>query len=140
MENKHLNFIMIDDDPVTNIITRLTLESILGTVSTNVFTNGHTALEYISSSFLSERHSGTTTLFLDINMPVTNGWEFLERFDNLSPEIKNLINIFILSSSVDERDKERSYINKNVEDFLEKPLTREAIQKVLKSRQRKKYA
>jgi CheY-like chemotaxis protein len=140
MENKHLNFIMIDDDHITNVISKMTLESILGPVTTHIFTNGQAALEYITSSFLNEHHVGTTTLFLDINMPITNGWEFLERFDNLSLEIKRSIKIYILSSSVDERDKQRSYANKNVEAFLVKPLTKESIQKILCAHQQVKYA
>jgi hypothetical protein len=52
-----------------------------------------------------------------------SGWEFLELFDNLSYSIKDRVRICILSSSIDDRDKERSYANKNVADFLVKPLT-----------------
>jgi CheY-like chemotaxis protein len=63
-------------------------------------------------------------------MPIMSGWEFLEMFDNLSFEVKERIKICILSSSIDERDKERSYANKNVLEFLVKPLTDKDIQRI----------
>ena len=59
-----------------------------------------------------------------------SGWEFLEMFDNLSFDIKERVKICILSSSIDERDKERSYTNKNVVDFLVKPLTDKDIERI----------
>jgi response regulator RpfG family c-di-GMP phosphodiesterase len=59
-----------------------------------------------------------------------SGWEFLELFDNLSFEIKDRVRICILSSSIDERDKQRSYANKNVSDFLVKPLTDKDIYRI----------
>lgn len=130
-QNPEYNFIVVDDDPLNNTICKLTLQSILGPVKTQTFTNGLEGLEYIMTVFPSEKHTIQTVLFLDINMPVMNGWEFLERFDNLRTELKNLIRIYILSSSVDERDKERSYANKNVNAFLVKPLTGEAIAQVI---------
>jgi CheY-like chemotaxis protein len=66
-------------------------------------------------------------------MPVMSGWEFLERFDSLDESIKKRISIFILSSSVDSRDKARSYANKNVRDHLTKPITNKVILEVVKS-------
>ena len=59
-----------------------------------------------------------------------SGWEFLEMFDNLSFDIKERVKICILSSSIDERDKERSYTNKNVVDFLVKQLTDKDIERI----------
>jgi CheY-like chemotaxis protein len=69
-------------------------------------------------------------LLLDINMPIMSGWEFLEMFDNLDFEVKDRVKICILSSSIDERDKVRSYANKNVLEFLVKPLTDKDIQRL----------
>jgi CheY-like chemotaxis protein len=74
-----------------------------------------------------------TVLLLDINMPLMSGWEFLERFDNMKDEVKNLFRIYILSSSVDPRDKQRSYANKNVKAFLVKPLVKDNVVDILGS-------
>jgi CheY-like chemotaxis protein len=56
-----------------------------------------------------------------------NGWEFLERYEELNQTVKKQIKIYILSSSVDERDVEKAHANKNIVKYLEKPITKETI-------------
>lgn len=122
-------FILIDDDPMNNLICKLTIEMTLGQTDIKAFVNPENGLEYIQSTY-SNADDASALLLLDINMPIMSGWEFLEMFDNLSFEIKDRVKICILSSSIDERDKERSYANKNVLDFLVKPLTDKDIQRI----------
>jgi CheY-like chemotaxis protein len=122
-----LNFIFVDDDEINNLIGRLTVEAVLGKhIGTTCFTSPKQALEYLRA-LTPATLTDNTIMLLDINMPVMTGWEFLEEFDNLDAHIKDAIRIYILSSSVDQRDRERSYANKNVLDFLVKPLSKEAI-------------
>jgi CheY-like chemotaxis protein len=120
-------FLIIDDDPVNNMICRMTIEALLGPVECLSFQNPAEGFEYIVSSYPLHDDPSLTVLLLDINMPVMTGWEFLDRFDSLSPAIKDSIRIYVLSSSVDGRDRERSYANKNVRDFLVKPLMTETV-------------
>jgi response regulator RpfG family c-di-GMP phosphodiesterase len=115
-------FVLIDDDPMNNLICKLTIEMTLGQTEVKAFVNPGTALEYLQNEFAADTEA-TALLLLDILMPNMSGWEFLEMFDNLSFEVKDRVRICILSSSIDDRDKERSYANKNVLDFLLKPLT-----------------
>ncbi len=123
-------FIIIDDDPLSNMICKLTLDAALGKPRIDVFTSAERGLEYITS--LSGNASvEPTILFLDINMPVMSGWEFLSRFDELVETVKSNIKIYILSSSVDPRDRERSYSNINVKDHFVKPLTIDVIQAIV---------
>lgn len=122
-------FILIDDDPMNNLICKLTIEMTLGQTDIKAFVNPENGLEYIQNEFSNLKET-SALLLLDINMPIMSGWEFLEMFDNLSYEIKDRVKICILSSSIDERDKERSYANKNVLDFLVKPLTDKDIQRI----------
>ena len=124
-------FLVIDDDPTSNLICQLTLEMALGKVPIQTFTSARLGLAHIESEF-TKPQSGTATLFLDINMPVMSGWEFLELLDRLETGIKNRLTIYILSSSVDYRDKERSYANKNVKDHLTKPITKDVIHDIEK--------
>jgi CheY-like chemotaxis protein len=135
MKNKsthpYSNFLFIDDDPLNNLICKMTVEVVLGKVESHSFANPELGLQYLRSTFLTDNHAARTILLLDINMPVMSGWEFLEHFDNLPREIKDSIHIYILSSSVDERDRERSYANKNVKDFLVKPLTKDTVMQML---------
>jgi CheY-like chemotaxis protein len=123
---KSCKFILIDDDSLSNLISRHIIERIAGKVDIEIFGNGQSGILYIESHYSAE-NLPRTKIFLDINMPVMSGWEFLDRFDQLSPIIKGCIEIYVLTSSLHWRDKERSAENKNVKDHLAKPLTPEFI-------------
>lgn len=126
-------FIAIDDDPVNNLICKLTIEMVAGKPEIVTFTNPAQGFDYILNQYAAGHDQTQTVLLLDINMPVMSGWEFLERFDNLGEDVKRLFHIFILSSSVDERDKERSYANKNVNAFMVKPLVKDNVESILEN-------
>ena len=128
-------FIAIDDDPVNNLISKLTIEMVantsVGKPDVVTFTDGSKCFDYIHDHYTAGHDQRPTVLLLDINMPVMSGWEFLERFDNLRDDVKRLFKIYILSSSVDERDKLRSYANKNVNAFMVKPLVKDNVISIL---------
>ena len=124
-----LKFILVDDDDLTNLIHDMTLKDALGEkVLVETFEKPEEALEFIQNTYA--ENSDHTILFLDINMPGINGWEFLERYEKFSPAVKSRINIYILSSSVDPRDVRRAEENKNVLGFLSKPLSAENISSI----------
>ena len=129
-------FILIDDDPMNNLICKLTIEMALDQSDIRPFVNPEVAFDYIQTD-LASRKELSALILLDINMPIMSGWEFLELFDNLGFEIKDRVRICILSSSIDERDKQRSYANKNVSDFLVKPLTDKDIYRITAEEVRK---
>jgi response regulator RpfG family c-di-GMP phosphodiesterase len=122
-------FILIDDDPMNNLICKLTIEMTLGQTDVKAFVNAENGLDYFQTEFSSVKDVSALVL-LDINMPSMSGWEFLEMFDNLDYDVKERVRICILSSSIDDRDRERSYSNKNVADFLVKPLTDKDILRI----------
>ncbi len=123
------DFVFVDDDSVNNLICKLTVEIVWGEIPSESFVNPVLALDYFKTSYPTKSNHEHTVLLLDINMPGMTGWEFLEAFDNLPALTKEQIHIYILSSSVDHRDKNRSYANKNVTGFLIKPLSLECVQK-----------
>ena len=120
-------FIVIDDDALNNKICRVCIEKIYTGVNVTTFTDPKEGFDHVVAEYSRTDHSATATLFLDINMPVMNGWEFLDLFDELDESIKQRVKIYILSSSVDKRDMERAKTNKNVVYYLIKPLTKETI-------------
>ena len=62
-------------------------------------------------------------IFLDINMPIMDGWEFLDEFEKLPLAILKNCSVYLLTSSIDENDIEKSKEHKTVKEFISKPLT-----------------
>ncbi len=122
------SFIVIDDDPLNNTICRLTIKKALGVTDVKTFTDPLEGLAYVTNEYPETiSNNRPTFLFLDINMPIMNGWEFLEQYDILSDSIKNSIKLYILSSSVDDRDIEKANADRNIVTYLAKPITKEII-------------
>ena len=134
--NVSTRFIVIDDDEFNNKICTVTLEKIDKEANINTFLSPVEGFAHIVTEYSKTDNNENAVLFLDINMPVMNGWEFLDRFDELDTSIKNRLKIYILSSSVDKRDIEKAKANKNVVHYLIKPLTKETIRLITYSQNR----
>src|ERR1700756_3900718 len=104
--NTDLKYVIVDDDPFNNMICSMVIEDALGEAEITAFTKPEEGLE-----FMKENVKAPTVLFLDINMPTLTGWEFLEQYAHFSDEVKMNTNIYILSSSLDRRDKDRATTN-----------------------------
>lgn len=112
---------LVDDDPINNLINRRLLGKIGIGNRIEEFLSGQDALEKIKS--LPEGES--LLIFLDINMPVLNGWEFLDSYLALYPD--RVDKIVILSSSIDFQDRQKAMGYSIVSGFLEKPLSLDKI-------------
>lgn len=123
-------FLIVDDDPQNNSLSRMAIRKVLGNVPVKDFEVPETGLEYIGNDFETGIGNEKTVLLLDINMPTMTGWEFLEEFEKLSENIKQQFQIYMLSSSVDPSDIERATSNPLVTDFIEKPLNKEALERM----------
>ncbi|MES2559349.1 MAG: response regulator [Bacteroidota bacterium] len=124
-------FIIIDDDPINNKLCRYLIAktSPSGTEILD-FISAENALAYISKTYVLEK-SCPTVLLLDINMPDINGWEFLSAYETLPEFIHQQIDIYLLSSSVDGRDKDRAKQCRLIRDFIVKPLRVDNIHSII---------
>jgi CheY-like chemotaxis protein len=115
--------LLIDDDPVINFINKKVVESEFPHDRIIILEDGLSAIEYIrinpGKSYL---------VFLDINMPIMNGWEFLEAISNEPKKFD--LKIYMLTSSVDESDKNKARENKQVLSYLSKPLKTDFLKEI----------
>ncbi len=120
-------FMVLDDDPINNLICKYTIRSFDGEADIKLFTEPEAALEAIKEEYGITDKNIATVLFLDINMPAMTGWEFLDIFKSFSTHIHKQFTIYILSSSVEDRDNEKAEINPFVAGFLSKPLSSDSL-------------
>ena len=120
-----LRFIIVDNDPVNNMLCDLAIKDAAVDADILAFTNPLKAFEYISA--YNESNISMNILLLDINMPIWSGWDFADHFEKLDEKIKKCFKIYMLSSSIDNNDKLRAVENKNVVGYIEKPLTEEKV-------------
>jgi response regulator RpfG family c-di-GMP phosphodiesterase len=126
---KTTRFILIDDDPHNNNLCKLYIRHTLPMVEVIDFTLPEKGFHYVETAF-NNSEVIYAILLLDINMPLMTGWDFLEKYDGLDKKIKDQITIYILSSSVDLRDKDKALNNKYVKGYLVKPLEIDEIRKI----------
>lgn len=118
---KTKTILLIDDNRVDNYITRHLL--LKNRIAENIVvkTSGIEALRFLED-IRNEPDQIPDYIFLDIRMPVMDGFEFLDEYVLLPDTIKDKCDIFMLTSSVDQRDIERAAEYPCVKKFLRKPL------------------
>jgi CheY-like chemotaxis protein len=116
--------VLLDDDPVTNLIHERLLSFIDKSLPIHIFTDAILALEYFKSIPL----QGKTLLLLDLNMPVTNGWDFLESYRQLDISIKEKIEIYMVTSSVMIGDRQKAMTYPEISGYFTKPIGRLSLE------------
>lgn len=122
-------FIIIDDNKIDCFIAQKILENSGKDFTCHVFHEADKALEYIKDA----PEEGPVIVFVDIQMPMMNGFEFVGRFERLCMAHHQIYHIYVLSSSINEVDKEKIKSFPSVKGFLNKPLTAKVIDEVVKA-------
>lgn len=110
---------LIDDDDIQNLINSKIIELVDADVESNVFEGGESAL----NSLRNNDEELPNVIFLDINMPRMSGWDFMEEYVKLDLNIP----VYIVTSSINKQDKEKSETYSDVKGFISKPLTKERV-------------
>lgn len=121
---------IIDDDAICTVILKKNIALIDDTLPVMTYSDGKEAAVALQEA-LNEGKPLHCIIFLDINMPVMDGWEFLDLFEKLTGEIGTDISVYLVSSSVSEEDKKMAAAYNHVKGYIIKPVKKEAIQEVL---------
>jgi len=121
---------IIDDDPVFVFGTKRTMELIDFCNGMLVFQNGKEAINYLKPVIVNGDRPPELIL-LDLNMPIMDGWEFLEQFIKI-PTLHQIV-IYIVSSSIDPNDMDRAKQYEQVSNYIIKPVTPENLKEILQN-------
>lgn len=128
---KKLNCIMlIDDNMDDNFYHERVIRKNNAADVVLAKTSGPSALEYLKSR-TNDKGTPPDLIFLDINMPGMNGWEFLQEYNKLDKELQSKAVVVMLTTSENPDDKSKAKMMNLVADFRTKPLTKEILDEVI---------
>ena len=121
------NIILVDDDSLTNYINKTILKRCLPGVEITEFSDTYKALNFLR--FHAEKGETEFLILLDINMPDLTGWEVLEAIERGFPELD--AKVVMLTSSIDQADREKAFTYERVISFVSKPIDNEKVYGIL---------
>jgi len=131
--NKKLNCVLlIDDDVATNFIHKRIVIKSNQVDHVELKLNGKEALAYLADCGKSEDNPKPNLILLDINMPVMDGWDFVDAYKDLDPSIKEGISLVMLTSSPNPDDRIRAEAIPEIASFKNKLMTAEIFVDILK--------
>ncbi len=120
----------MDDDSTFLFLTKKLILATRIVTRINEFYDGQQALDYLKAN-LENQLEYPDVIFLDLSMPVLDGWDFLEEFLVLQNSLKKKIRLYIVSSSISPHDIERAKNYRFVDDFIIKPLLKEKFLEII---------
>ncbi|MEB0261627.1 MULTISPECIES: response regulator [unclassified Mucilaginibacter] len=118
--------LLIDDNFIDNFVTRKILETANFADNIIVIQSAQDAINALRDGSVKP-----DAIFLDIRMPMMSGFEFLQEYEALDLDNKDVVKIFMLSSSLNPTDMNNSKSNKYVAQFVHKPLTLQALEELI---------
>ncbi|MBB6612350.1 response regulator [Pontibacter sp. Tf4] len=134
--------LLIDDDETTNFLNQRLLDRMEVTDHIHTFVNGKQAFDYLYNISNNNYDPGSRDyfkpelIFLDINMPVMDGFELLDLYERLSPDFRKGITMVVLTTSTHPQDTDT--VEEYAAEYVTKPLTAEKLNKLLTKHQAKR--
>ena len=110
-------FLIIEDNLIDQLVITQLLKKVLEIDQIVIANNGKEGIEWLTT----QEKNQSLIILLDIQMPIMNGFEFLDAFEKLNKESRKEIQIYVLSSTLDPDELEHISKNDNVTGFLNKP-------------------
>jgi len=120
----------IDDDKIYQYTVSRTIKMQALAHQVLLFNDGEEAMDYLTG------HSDLSgqlpdVIFLDINMPIMNGWQFLDEYASLKPRLPKPITIYMVTSSVDPEDRIHASRIAEISDYIVKPVKPEILKSLI---------
>jgi len=125
--------LLIDDDTATNFIHRKIVENSSIQADIKAITSAKEALDYLNcSGKYANEDEGLTAgvIFLDINMPGMNGWDFMEEYKKLDEKKRARIVVVMVTTSLNPDDRATAARFKDIATYLSKPLSAAAVARI----------
>ena len=131
-DKKYRTVMLIDDNEIDNLINQKMIEAAAITENIYTHTGAKSAIEFLRNMEQLDVADQVLpdVIFLDIDMPLMDGFQFLDEFEKLSDATKSKCKIVMLTSSINPQDFNRSKKYDNVKLYLNKPLSQESIQQL----------
>src|SRR5476651_365814 len=127
IDARPVSILLVDDDEINNFISIKLIKKALLNTEITACLNGKFAIDQLWEIRSKDPSKLPDYILLDINMPIMNGWEFLDEYEKLNIDPVRKTKIFIISSSVFSNDISKAKSYPLVVDFVSKPLNVEKI-------------
>ena len=117
---------IIDDDDIFQFITRKSIEKIDKNRNIITFSNGQEAI-----TSMNQNKEVPDVILLDINMPIMDGWEFLNKYEGVRDSIDKNTHIYMVSSSIDSKDLAKAQNSIHITDYITKPIDENKMIEIL---------
>lgn len=122
--------LFVDDSPLDHFILKRILNKYNLAYDVTCSANGGEVIQFLNQNRLN-KDLLPDIILLDLYMPLTNGWDFLESINLIYPHLLKPIRVYILSSSINPHDIEQTMQYPFVKSFMFKPITRETLERTI---------
>lgn len=129
---------IVDDDVIYQTIINKIIQKSGVFSAHSSFKNGKEALTSLKEIIANNENSLPDIILLDINMPIMDGWEFMEEIEKIKTKISRHIDIYIVSSSIAVEDKNKSETFRNIIGYIPKPISVNELIAIVSNEQNKK--